>query len=251
MPPISKRPKDLTFRVWSQHTANARIPLAELTEVQFHHHRNDRDAAAVTAAYKPERRTGSEPSVYDALDLSSSLIICAVLIVWLFALLPTFTSNCIRKVKRHHQEQPRGRSKSTQEVLPAQRFIHSQSRGPSVQARAATDLSQQQGHLARRLSQLQTLLEQERRAAEALAVSSRVRTMEATHLRDREQEWEQYRLRSNQGIISGFERLGSIIHQMQWNDEERQLDVDSRMQFPTDFPPSYLADDRAPPYTPR
>lgn len=120
-----------------------------------------------------------------------------------------------------------------------------------MQARAATDLSQQQHHLASHLSQLQTLLEQQGRAAEALAVHTRVRTLEAAHLRDREREWEQYQLRSNQDILSGLERMGAIIHQMQSNEEGRQLDDASRLQLPMELPPTYSADDRAPPYTRR
>ncbi|KAL9585620.1 MAG: hypothetical protein Q9203_004177 [Teloschistes exilis] len=248
MPPISKPPKDII------QTSDVELFYVDSIEAQIHHARNHED---VEPAYKYERSTSPKSSLINAFGLSIGLIICAILFVCFFAIScrtrhpkrPTSVLKRIRKAKRHCQEDVRERSMSTQEVLPTRRIIHSRSRGPSMQARAATDLSQQQHHLASRLSQLQSLLEQQGRAAGALAVHTRVRTLEAAHVRDREREWEQYQLRSNQDMLSGLERMGSIIYQMQWNEEACQLGDDSQLQLSMDLPLTYFADDRAPPYT--
>ena len=96
---------------------------------------------------------------------------------------------------------------------------HLQGRQRDLSARTITDLSGQQlqlrEHLAQLLARHESVLAQQRaQGLQASTDMSRLRTPGAAHLRDRERDWEEYQLRSNQEILAGLENTRSIIPQV-------------------------------------
>ncbi|KAL8733417.1 MAG: hypothetical protein Q9181_003602 [Wetmoreana brouardii] len=270
MPPTFRQPHTLSLGSWPRVPESAWLFHSESLELRIPQTRED----ASLDGSKPDckgHKAGIDfgPCGNKSVNyIATSLIICAVVLFFVAVFLRTKCSRVEKRAFRPTHEissrdtrlnQQRRRRRREPQMLVPQRRIHSDSRRQSLQARAVTDVSQQRGQLAGRLAELHSqlesaLLEQERRALEAWADRSRLRTLEAAHLRDRERDWELYQLRSNQDILARFERAGSVIHRMRSNEQENQLDITVPVQPEEDVPPVYSAEDplmkqnRPPPY---
>ncbi|KAL8861643.1 MAG: hypothetical protein Q9178_001844 [Gyalolechia marmorata] len=125
---------------------------------------------------------------------------------------------------------------------------HLQGRQRDLSARTITDLSGQQLQLRERLAELlarhESVLAQQR--AQGLQPStdmSRLRTPEAAHLRDRERDWEQYQLRSNQEILAGLENTRLINPQVFSNEAVHYPSNLLRVQPSLETLPEYALED--------
>ncbi|KAL8771615.1 MAG: hypothetical protein Q9209_003058 [Squamulea sp. 1 TL-2023] len=149
--------------------------------------------------------------------------------------------------RRDHSHQSGRRKKERQDhVLHCARNDGRRQR--NLSARTITDLSGQQHqlreHLAEFLARHQSVLTQQR----ALDIQtsfdmSGLETPAAAHLGNRERDWEQYQLRSNQEIIAGLEIPRSVVCQMHSNTEANYSSSVARAQSSFETLPEYALED--------
>ncbi|KAL8780811.1 MAG: hypothetical protein Q9213_006284 [Squamulea squamosa] len=121
---------------------------------------------------------------------------------------------------------------------------HDRSRQWNLSARTITDLSEQQHqlreHLAELLARHQSVPTEQRAPDVQTSVDiGRLRTPEAAYLGNRERDWDQYQLRSNQEIIAGLEIPGSVVHQMHSYTEADYMSSVARAQLSFETLPEY------------